>query len=206
MGIYRKYIFPHLLEFGMSRKILEKDRREILAEVNGEILEIGFGTGTNLPFYPEHVKRITVVESNEGMHSKARERIQSSGIEVDLQFLDADSLPFHDNMFDSVVSTYTLCSIENVKKAMAQIVRVLKQGGRLFFLEHGLSPDQGIHKWQDRLNSINKALADGCNLNRNIKQLIESAPLQIAKLENFYLEKIPKIGGYMYKGNATKIQ
>ena len=204
MGMYKKYIFPFLLELGMSRSVLERHRRDVLAEVDGEILEIGFGTGINLSFYPEHVRRITIVESNIGMNSKANKRIKSSPIEVDIHTLSADSLPFADGTFESVVSTYTLCSISNIDKALSEIKRVLRPGGRFFFLEHGLSPDPNVQKWQNRFNSINKALADGCNLNRNIRELIECHNLQISKLENFYLEKTPKIGGYTYKGTALK--
>jgi len=187
MGMYKKYIFPFLLELGMSRPVLERHRRDVLAEVDGEILEIGFGTGINLSFYPEHVRRITIVESNIGMNSKANKRIKSSPIEVDIHTLSADSLPYPDNTFDCVVSTYTLCSIENVNKTLSEIKRVLKPGGRFLFLEHGQSPDKRVQKWQNRFNSLNKALADGCNLNRNIKKTIES-----------------NIGGYTYKGIAFK--
>jgi ubiquinone/menaquinone biosynthesis C-methylase UbiE len=97
-----------------------------------------------------------------------------------------------------------LCSIENVDKALSEITRVLKQGGCFFFLEHGLSPDPNVEKWQNRLNSVNKILADGCNLNRNIKNIIASTKLKICQLENFYLEKTPRFAGYLYKGVAYK--
>ncbi|MGB7293655.1 MAG: class I SAM-dependent methyltransferase [Thermodesulfobacteriota bacterium] len=188
----------------MSRKILEKYRKDLLSDVDGNILEIGFGTGINLPFYPDHVRKITVVEPNQGMNPKAMKRVASSGIQVDLKHMSVDSLPFPDNTFDSVVSTFTLCSVENVNKALSEVKRVLKQGGRFFFLEHGLSPDPNVEKWQNRLNAITNMFADGCNLNRNIKNLVESTELIISELENFYLEKTPRFGGYLYNGFADK--
>jgi ubiquinone/menaquinone biosynthesis C-methylase UbiE len=204
MGLYKKYVFPWLCNLAMSREFLVKYRKNLLSDVDGNILEIGFGTGINLPFYPDHVRKITVVEPNQGMNPRAMKRVESSGIQVDFQKINADSLPFADSTFDSVVSTFTLCSIENVSKALSEIERVLKQGGRFFFLEHGLSPDQHVVKWQNRLNPINHIFADGCNLNRDIKNIIASTNLNISELENFYLEKTPSFGGYMYKGVADK--
>jgi ubiquinone/menaquinone biosynthesis C-methylase UbiE len=204
MGLYKKYIFPWLCNLAMSRNILDKYRKDLLSDVDGDILEIGFGTGINLPFYPDHVRKITVVEPNEGMNPKARKRVESSRIQVDIQTLGADSLPFPDCTFESVISTFTLCSIENVNKALPEIERVLKQGGRFFFLEHGLSPDPNVQKWQNRLNPINNIFADGCNLNRNIENLIRLNNFNISELENFYLAKTPRFAGYLYNGVADK--
>jgi len=203
MGFYAKYIFPHILEYAMSRSILVDCRKDTLSEVKGEILEIGFGTGMNLPYYPEHVQRITCVDANIHMHSRAEKRLKSSAIKVDYYPVNAESLPFSDRTFDTVVSTFTLCSINNIHRALSEIARVLKPDGRFFFAEHGLSPDYRVQKWQHRLNPINKALSCGCNLNRNIKELVESCNLRILKLDQFYLEKTPKAFGYMYKGIAT---
>ncbi len=187
MGLYRKYVFPRLCNLAMSRNMVNKYRKDLLSDVYGEILEIGFGTGINISFYPAHVKKITVVEPNDGMNPKAMDRVESSGICVDVHNLGADSLAFSECTFDSVISTFTLCSIENVNVALSEIGRVLRKGGRFFFLEHGLSPDLNVEKWQNRLNSINNVFADGCNLNRNIEHLIRSNNLIISKLENFYL-------------------
>jgi ubiquinone/menaquinone biosynthesis C-methylase UbiE len=202
MSLYKKYVFPWLCNLAMSRKILDKYRKDLLSDVAGNILEIGFGTGVNLLFYPEHVKRITVVEPNEGMNPKARARVESSGIQVDLKHTSADSLPFPDCTFESVVSTFTLCSIEYVSEALSEIERVLTQGGRFYFLEHGLSPESNVVKWQNRLNQINHLFADGCNLNRDIKNIIASTNLKICELEKFYLEKTPRFAGYRYNGIA----
>ncbi|HHT9107071.1 MAG TPA: class I SAM-dependent methyltransferase [Candidatus Wunengus sp. YC63] len=203
MGLYAKYIFPHILEYVMSGSILVDCRKDALSEVKGEILEIGFGTGMNLPYYPEHVHRITGVDVNIHIHSKAEKRLKSSPITVDYHTVSAELLPFPNQTFDAVVSTFTLCSINDIHRALSEIARVLKLNGRFFFAEHGLSPDYRVQKWQNRLNPINKALSCGCNLNRNIKELVESCDLKILKLDQFYLEKTPKIFGYMYKGIAT---
>src|SRR3972149_3886120 len=204
MGIYAKYIFPHILEYVMSSSILVDCRKDTLSEVKGEIIEIGFGTGMNLPYYPEHVRRITGVDVNNNMLSMAEKRLKSSAIKVDYHTLNAESLPFSDHTFDTVVSTFTLCSIKDIHRALSEIVRVLKPNGRFFFSEHGLSPDYQVQKWQHRLNPINKALSCGWCLNRKIKELVESCNLKISNLDQFYLEKTPKIFGYMYKGTAIK--
>ena len=188
----------------MSSSILVDCRKDTLLEVTGEILEIGFGTGMNLLYYPEHVCRITGVDVNNNMHSMAEKRLKSSPIKVDYHTVSAELLPFPSQTFDTVVSTFTLCSIKDIHRALLEIVRVLKPNGRFFFAEHGLSPDYQVQKWQHRLNPINKALSCGCNLNRNIKELVESCNLRILKLGQFYLEKAPKIFGYMYKGTAIK--
>lgn len=204
MGLYAKYIFPHILEYAMSRPILAECREDTLSGVTGEILEIGFGTGINLLHYPEHVRRITGVDVNVHIHSKAEKRLKTSPIKVDYYPLNAESLPFPDCTFDTVVSTFTLCSIGDIRRALSEIVRVLKPNGRFFFAEHGLSPDPQVQKWQNRLNPINRVISCGCNLNRNIKELVDSCDLKILKLDQFYLENILKIFGYLYKGIAAK--
>lgn len=203
MGLYAKYIFPHILEYVMSSSILVDCRKDTLSEVTGEILEIGFGTGMNLPYYPAHVRKITGVDVNINMRPKAEKRLKSSPIKVDYRTVSAELLPFPSQTFDTVVSTFTLCSIKDIHRALSEIARVLRPNGRFFFAEHGLSPDYPVQKWQHRLNPINKALSCGCNLNRNIKELIGSCNLKILKLDQFHLEKTPKIFGYMYKGIAT---
>ncbi len=203
MGLYAKYVFPHMLEYVMSSSILVDCRKDTLSEVKGEILEIGFGTGMNLLYYPAHVRKIIGVDININVHSKAEKKLKSSPIKVDYHTVSAELLPFPSRTFDTVVSTFTLCSIKDIHRALSEIARVLKLNGRFFFAEHGLSPDYKVQKWQNRLNPINKVLSCGCNLNRNIKELVESCNLNILKLDQFYLEKTPKTFGYIYKGIAT---
>lgn len=202
MNIYRRVIFPRLLDLSLSGELVGRYRRELLANVQGTVLEIGFGTGLNLSYYPEHIQTITVVDPNPGMGSLARRRMACSSITVDWQVVDAQQLPFPNQSFDSVVSTWTLCSIPDLARALQEIQRVLRVGGKLFFLEHGLSRDPQIQRWQHRLNPIQKVIADGCNLNRDMAQLIRGAGFQFEELEQFYMPNQPKFIGYLYRGIA----
>ena len=187
-----------------SRPTISKQRKEILADVQEEILEIGFGTGLNLAYYPSRIKKITVVDNNPVMKKKARRRLQTSPIAVEFLITAGESLPMKNNSFNSVVSTFTLCSIQNVNQALNEIKRVLRPGGRFFFLEHGLSNEEAIIKWQNYLNPFQKFFGDGCNLNRDILGLIQQAGFKIDKTQKFYLEKELKTHGFMYKGVAIK--
>ncbi|AFY49341.1 methylase involved in ubiquinone/menaquinone biosynthesis [Nostoc sp. PCC 7524] len=203
MGFYSQLIAPRLIDVAMSRPLFSQYRREILADVTGEVLEIGFGSGINLSYYPKHLQKLTTVDANPGMNALAQKRIASSNIQVDNRVLNGENLPMPDHTFDSVVSTFCLCSITNVSQALQEIHRVLKPGGKFFFLEHGLSDEPNIQVWQNRLNPINKVIGDGCNINRDIKQLV-ATKFESLTVEQFYAPKTPKIGGYFYKGIATK--
>ena len=204
MGFYSQVIVPLLCDFGLDRPSVAKYRRELLTHASGNILEIGFGTGLNLPHYPKQVQKITTVDPNVGMYRRAQRRIKKAGIEVDQRVLSSERLPFEERTFDCVVSTFTLCSIEDVRQAVAEVYRVLKPGGTFLFLEHGLSPEPGVRKWQCRLNWLEMRLADGCRLDRNIKELIAAQPFSSVEGEEFYLEKTPKTHGYLYRGVAHK--
>ena len=188
----------------MGRPFLAKHRQRLLATAYGEVLEIGFGTGLNLPYYPAQVRRIITVDPNPGMHRLAQRRVRRSKIEVDQRVLSGERLPFHGDRFDCAVSTFTLCSIEDVGQALGEIYRVLKPGGRFLFLEHGLSPEPKVQKWQRRLNWLEMRLADGCHLDRNMKELVAAQPFSSVEVEEFYLERTPKTHGYMFRGIATK--
>lgn len=204
MGLYKRYVFPRVINVVMNTGNMKKARVATLTDVSGEVFEIGFGTGMNLPFYPERVKAITTADVNPGMNAAARKRIAESSIEVDNHVLDGEHLPMEDERFDSVVCTWTLCSIPNAGKALGEMKRILKPGGRLYFVEHGLADNPKIQKWQHRMNPIQKTLADGCHLNRDARQLIESAEFDIVHLENYYMKKTPKFMGYTYQGVAQK--
>jgi ubiquinone/menaquinone biosynthesis C-methylase UbiE len=204
VGFYSQVIFPRLCDFLLDQPYVAKHRRELLARASGKILEIGFGTGLNLPQYPAHVRRITTVDPNRGMHHRAQKRVQQTGIEVDSQLLSSERLPFDDSAFDCVVSTFTLCSIDDVSQALREVHRVLKLGGQFLYLEHGLSPESGVQKWQRRLNWLQGCLGDGCRLDRNIRALIAAQAFAVVESNEFYMEKTPRTHGYMYRGIATK--
>ena len=203
MGFYSQKILPYLLDWSLSDSSFAKYRQEVLAEVEGEVLEIGFGTGLNLSYYPEKIRKIITVDNNPGVHKLAQKRIEKSSITVDHKILSGEHLPMVDNTFDSVVSTWTLCSIKKVEQALEEIYRVLKPGGKFFFIEHGLSSEPEIQAWQNRLNPVQKIIGDGCHINRNMQKIIEQQFKQVS-LEEFYVENAPKVAGYMYKGVAIK--
>jgi ubiquinone/menaquinone biosynthesis C-methylase UbiE len=188
----------------MDKPHWNKYRQEQLANVDGEILEIGVGTGLNLPNYPKHVRKITTADPNPGMNKKLQFRIDETGIEVDKQIISSESLPFDEGAFDCVVSTITLCSIPDVTQAMGELFRVLKPGGRILFLEHGISPDEKVAKWQRRLNWCQRLFADGCTLTLDVPELLSTQPFSSVEIDNFNMEDTPKTHGYMYRGVATK--
>lgn len=202
MGFYSQRILPYLLDWSMSDPAIAQYRREILANVTGDVLEIGFGTGLNLSYYPD-IDKLVAIDANPGMHSLAQKRMQTSSITIDHRVLNGEKLPMADNTFDSVVSTWTLCSIAKVEQALQEIYRVLKPGGKFFFIEHGLSNEPQVQIWQNRLTPIQKVIGDGCHLNRNIRQLVEKQ-FDTVTLKEFYAEKMPKFVGYYYQGVATK--
>ena len=204
MGFYSEVLFPWGMNLTMSGKEFQKQRRAVLQSVDGNILEIGFGSGLNLPHYPNTVKKLVSVDPNRGMARYTARQIAASDIEVDRQVLSGESLPMPDKTFDTVVSTWTLCSIADVEKALAEVHRVLKPGGRFIFLEHGLSPDKSVRRWQNRLNGLQKIVADGCHLNRDMHELVAGTGFNNLDVENFYFPDVPRFMGYMYRGIATK--
>lgn len=204
MSFYARVVFPRLCNFLLDRPAVARHRRAVLAQAGGDTLEIGLGTGLNLPCYPAHVRTITAVDPNAGMHRLARRRAEQTGVAVDQRVLGGEQLPFADASFDCVVSTFTLCSIDEVGRALGEVYRVLRPGGRFLFLEHGLSPEPGVRKWQRRLNWLEMRLADGCRLDRNIKELIAAQPFVSVEAAESYLEKTPRTHGYLYRGTAVK--
>lgn len=204
MSFYSRVIFPRFYDCLMDKPIWAKYRQGQLASVDGEILEIGVGTGLNLPHYPQHVKRITTADPNPGMNKKLQRRVEQTGIAVNKLIISSEHLPFDEGSFDCVVSTITLCSIPNVEQAMAELFRVLKPGGRILFLEHGLSPDEKVKKWQRRLNCLQRLVADGCTLTLDVPKLVATQPFRSVEIDNFYMDETPRTHGYMYRGVATK--
>jgi len=204
VGFYSRVIFPRLCDWMMSDPRIAELRHDVLADVTGAILEIGFGTGLNLRHYPEHVRGITAVDPNPGMGRRAQERVAESGIAVDQRTIGSEALPFEEGTFDCVVSTWTLCSIPEAGRALDEVYRVLRPGGRFVFLEHGLSDDPGVRKWQRRLGPIQKVLGDGCRLDLDVEAVISARPFGRVELERFVMDRAPRTHGTMYRGVASK--
>lgn len=188
----------------MSNRRLHEPRNRTLAPARGRILEIGFGTGRNLTHYPGSVRRIEAIDPDVDLDRLSLPRIRAASIDVDFHHLDAEHLPFAANSFDTVVSTFTLCSIFDVVHALAEIRRVLKPGGQFLFLEHGRSPDRSVAAWQDRLNALWQPVAGGCHLNRPMRQLVGESGLELGTVQNYYLRQAPRFVGYMTEGLALK--
>lgn len=204
MSFYRNHVFPHVLELATRSRALHKPRRRTLAGASGRILEIGFGTAANLAFYPPEVSRIEALDPDARLDRYARPRIEASPIEVGFHHLDAEHLPFESERFDTVVCTLTLCSIPDPGAALREVRRILVTGGRFLFLEHGLSPDAAVARWQHRLNPLQRAVGGGCNLDRPTVALLEAAGLQVPQLRQYYLRGAPRFLGYMSEGVALK--
>jgi ubiquinone/menaquinone biosynthesis C-methylase UbiE len=214
MSFYSRVIFPRLLDWSMAGEPLNTYRSQLLQgkipdlmadKPQGQVLEIGFGTGLNLPYYASTVTSLAVVDPNPGVNAIAKRRIAQSPLSVNVHQLSGEALPMADNTFDSVVSTWTLCSIANVEAALKEIHRVLKPGGRFFFIEHGASPEPTVYQWQNRLTPVQKRIADGCHLNRPIQALVE-AVFGAVELKQFYAPNLLKAIGYFYQGMAIKAE
>jgi ubiquinone/menaquinone biosynthesis C-methylase UbiE len=203
MGVYAKYVFPYLMDWAMGSRRLQEQRREALMPLHGEVLEIGFGTGLNLPHYPSAVTRIIALEPARLLPRKVSRRMAAAPMSVTIVQGSAEHLPFHDRRFDCVVSTWTLCTIPDVPAALREIGRVLKPGGRFVFLEHGRSNAPAVARWQDRLNPLQQRIGAGCNMNRPIDRLITEAGLTLGSLERFQMPGMPRLVGEMYRGVAS---
>lgn len=203
MGLYARYIFPRLMDRIMSGAEFQQLRSELLAQAAGTVLEIGLGTGLNLPHYPKHVTWLYAVEPATLLPERLVQRGKEATFPIEVKRVSAETLPFDDQTFDCAVSTWTLCTIPDPVKALREVRRVLKPEGRFLFLEHGRSDDEKIAIWQDRLNPIQRIIGCGCNMNRRIDQLIEQAGLSTAELDRFVMQTVPRLGGSMYRGQAN---
>lgn len=205
MGLYSHHIFPRLMDWVMAGEEFRRLRTELLAHVHSEVLELGIGTGLNLPHYSKAITWLHAVDPANLLPKIVTERGASRSFPIRIQRVTAESLPYDDRSFDFVVSTWTLCTIPDPVKALREVSRVLKPEGIFLFLEHGRSDDQKIAIWQDRLNPIQNVIGCGCNLNRRIDQLIEQAGLRIMNLDRFQMQSVPRLGGEMYRGRATAL-
>lgn len=180
-------------------------RRHVVPRAVGEVLEVGMGSGPNLGLYnPDKVDFVWGLEPSAGMHKRATKNLQKSPVKVKWLGLRGEEIPLPDNSIDTIVLTYTLCTIPDYHKALAQMYRVLKPGGKLLFCEHGLAPDLPVQKWQHRLTPLWKKMAGGCHLNRPMVEYISEAGFYIEECHNEYINKAPRFVGYMYYGQASK--
>ena len=202
MGFYDDKVLPRMMNLMMGTSFVRAEREKALADVSGDVLEVGFGSGHNLPVYPAAVKRVVAVDPSEESAKLARKRIEAARFPVEYRPLEGERIDAPDQSFDSVVSTFTLCTIPDPSVALAQMRRVLKPGGRMFFVEHGRSPDPGVQRWQDRLNGVQNFMCGGCNINRDIEGLVRSAGFEFDQLDHYYLAGQPRIFGYMTRGVA----
>lgn len=201
MSFYEEQILPRVLDFAMGFKAIGNERQKGLAGISGSVLEIGFGSGHNLPYYPRRVEKLIAIDPSAVSAKLARKRIAGVSFPVEYLALKGEEIPAASGSFDSVVSTFTLCTIPDVDVALRQIRRVLKPEGRFFFVEHGRSSEPRVQRWQDRMNGLQMFLCGGCHLNRDIEKFIADAGFEFVSLEKYYA-KGPKISAQLYRGVA----
>ena len=202
MGVYREHLLPRLVDRACGTRELRRWREQVTAGLSGTVVEIGFGSGLNVPAYPAEVSLVYAVEPAATARHLARKRIAASPVRVEHIGLRGESIPLDDGSCDGALSTFTLCTIPDVEGALAEIRRVLRPGGRFHFLEHGLSPDASIARWQHRMEPLQKRLADGCHLTRDPAALVRSAGFEIERVESRYASG-PKPWTWLTEGAAV---
>jgi SAM-dependent methyltransferase len=202
MGVYATWLLPRVTNAACGVKAAHPLRRRVCAGLSGQVLEIGFGTGHNVPFYPLTVEAVAAVEPSDESWQLARERVSASPVVIERSGLDGQSLPFPDSSFDAALSTWTLCTIPDPALALREVRRVLRPGGTLHFVEHGLAPDESVRRWQHRLEPITKLVFGGCHLTRPVLELLTAGGFTVEGVEVFY-EAGPKSLGATSLGVAT---
>ena len=195
MGVYGDQVLPRIIDVVCNLKVAVEQRRRVCEGLAGEVVEIGFGSGSNVPFYPATVTRVAAVEPADVGWKLAAKRLQSATVPVERSGLDGQSLPFPDDHFDSALSTWTMCTIPDIDAALRELRRVLKPGGTLHFVEHGLAPDEPVRRWQHRLEPLQKRLFGGCHLTRPTVELLQGAGFEITEVDSYYEKGAPKIFG-----------
>ena len=204
MGFYEERILPYIMNLAMNTADVREERGRCLKDVAGDVLEIGFGAGHNLPYYPRAVTKVVGVDPSERSARLGRTRIAAAPFPVEFIGLSAERLPIPDASFATIVSTFTLCTIPDVMGALLEVRRALAPEGRFYFVEHGLSDDPKVVRWQNRLDGMEQRVFGGCHLNRPISTLIEQAGFTIERLEHDYLKSTPKFAGFLYRGIARR--
>lgn len=203
VGVYGDQVLPRVIDLACGAKQAHPYRERACAGLSGDVVEIGFGSGLNVPFYPTAVTSVTAVEPSDVAWRLAARRVAASQVSVRRSGLDGQSMPFPDNSFDAALSTWTMCTIPDVDAALAELRRVLRPGGKLHFVEHGLAPDGGVVRWQHRLEPLQKRLFGGCHLTRRIPELVTAAGFTIDELDVFYEKGAPRPWGAASLGVAT---
>jgi SAM-dependent methyltransferase len=203
VGFYGEQVVPRIINKACGTKTAEPLRRRVCAGLAGDVVELGFGSGHNVPFYPAAVTRVTAVEPSDVGWRLAAERVKAASVPVRRSGLDGQSLPFPDDGFDAALSTWTLCTIPDAAAALREVRRVLRPGGTLHFLEHGLAPDERVRRWQRRLEPVQYRLAGGCHLTRPILDLLTDAGFTLGEVDTFYEQGAPKFEGADSLGTAV---
>lgn len=203
MSFYTEQVLPRFLNVDLGRQEYSRIRSRVASGLDGQVLEVGFGSGLNVPHYPAAVARVQAVDPATVGRKLAAKRVAASPVPVEYIGLDGQKLPVEEDSIDHVLTTWTLCSIPDVQAALAEMRRVLRPGGDLHFVEHGRSPDPRVARWQARLTPLQKRFFGGCHLNRPIDQLLTQAGFTLTRLDTYYLSG-SKAVGYTFEGVATK--
>ena len=205
MGLYDKYVLPKVLNCTCGSKPIQYQRKKVVPLAEGIVLDVGIGSGLNIPFYDMNkIDKVLGLDPSEELNNIAKGVAEENEVNIDFMLCGAEDIPLPDNHVDTVLITYTMCTIPEVIEANKEMLRVLKPEGRLIFCEHGLAPDPKVAKWQHRIDPIWGKIAGGCHLNRNIPDLITSAGFEIDNMEQMYLPSTPSFAGYNFWGTASK--
>jgi len=203
MGLYNKYVLPKFLNCACGSKPINYQRKKVVPLAEGIVLDVGIGSGLNIPFYDmTKIDKILGLDPSEELNNIAKDVAKEHKIDIDFMLCGAEDIPLPDNHVDTLLVTYTMCTIPEVAEANKEMLRVLKPNGKLIFCEHGLAPDPKVAKWQRRIDPFWGKIAGGCHLNRDIPNLIASAGFEILSMEQMYLPSTPSFAGYNYWGSA----